>query len=140
MAPPSVVNDGHRTEDADTLVVPAERFDSIDDGTIELLSIDIEGSEWYVIKHMKSRPVVISVETHGKLYINPFMQEIDTWMQVHDYQVWYKDKSDTIYCKNGTLTITQAEKAHLFFRNRRLRFRTSKSRAKQYLRRLFKKQ
>lgn len=137
--PPSVVNDGYQIDDNDTIIVPSERFDNIDDGTIDLLSIDIEGSEWYVIKHMKSRPVVISVETHGKLYTNPYIREIDHWMNINNYRVWYKDNSDTVYLKLNSLPITTAEKLTLFFKEMHLRFRKNKSKAKQYFRSLLKK-
>jgi len=78
---PALVNDAYQKQDTDKFTVPAKRFDSLDDGTIDLLSIDIEGCEWYVLKYMKSRPAVISVETHGKRYINPFINEITDWMK-----------------------------------------------------------
>ena len=138
-APPSVINDGTSPETDDTLVVSAERFDAIDDGTIELLSIDIEGSEWYVIKHLRSRPSVISVETHGKLYTNPYMGEIQAWMDAQNYQAWYKDNSDTVYVRRGAWPLTLAEKQQLFFKNLHLRFRKNKSKVKQSFRRFFRK-
>ncbi len=133
--PPSVVNDGYQMDERDVVTVPAERFDEIDDGTINLLSIDIEGSEWFVIKHLKSRPAVISVETHGKLYTNPYLPEIAAWMETNGYQPWYKDKSDTVYMKLSALTRTPAEKTALYFKNVQLTLRTKKSRVKQVVRR-----
>ena len=135
--PPSVINDGYRIDESDAITVPAERFDSIDDGTIDLLSIDIEGSEWYVIKHLKSRPTVISVETHGKLYTNPFLEEINLWMQANGYQVWYKDNSDTVYRKEGTLPVASAEKIKLTAKNLQLRFRKHKTKVKRAILRVF---
>ncbi len=68
---PAIINDECIIENQDTFKVKAVTFDEIDDGTIDLLSIDIEGGEWFVIKHMKSKPKVISIETHGAMYTNP---------------------------------------------------------------------
>lgn len=101
---PAIVNDNYHTSEATTFKVPCKVFSELDDGTIDLLSVDIEGGEWYVIKHMKSDPKVISVETHGKYYTNPFISEITTWMQSRGYITWYKDASDTVYVKKSLLT------------------------------------
>lgn len=110
---PALVNDAYQKHDADKFTVPAKRFDSLDDGTIDLLSIDIEGCEWYVLKYMKSRPSVVSVETHGKRYINPFMREITDWMEQNDYELWYKDSSDSVYIRRGLFLITAADRRNL---------------------------
>ncbi|TRX60868.1 FkbM family methyltransferase [Fulvivirga sp. M361] len=96
---PAMVNDRYETSDDDKFEVEAKMFSEIDDGTIDLLSVDIEGAEWYVIQHLVSRPMVISVETHGKYYINPKLKEIEDWMEQNGYIIWYKDRSDTVYIK-----------------------------------------
>lgn len=101
---PAIENDKYVVEEEDTFEVPCTRFSTIDDGSIELLSIDIEGSEWYVIKHMVSRPKILSIETHGKYYTNPFMNEIDAWTKANHYKVWYKDSSDTVYALQDVVT------------------------------------
>jgi FkbM family methyltransferase len=62
---PALENDRYQIQEEKTVEVPCQRFSDIDDGTIDLLSIDIEGSEWYVLKYLTSRPKVISIETHG---------------------------------------------------------------------------
>jgi FkbM family methyltransferase len=107
---PALVNDAYQKQDADKFTVPAKRFDSLDDGTIDLLSIDIEGCEWYVLKYMKSRPAVISVETHGKRYINPFINEITDWMVQNGYELWYKDSSDSVYIRSGLFPVTTTDR------------------------------
>lgn len=94
---PAIVNDGYRVNAGDAFKVEARTFDKVDDGTIDLLSVDIEGGEWFVIKHMTSRPAVISLETHGAAYVNPFIREIAGWMGVHAYRTLYKTKTDTVY-------------------------------------------
>ncbi|MCS7018544.1 MAG: FkbM family methyltransferase [Cytophagales bacterium] len=127
---PALVNDAYQKQDADKFTVPAKRFDSIDDGTIDLLSIDIEGCEWYVLKYMKSRPAVISVETHGKRYINPFINEITTWMQQNGYQLWYKDDSDSVYIRKGLFAITAADRWRLHFTDIKLAWKRRKAQLK----------
>lgn len=70
---PALENDRYRISSATTFEVPCVQFSALDDGSIDLLSIDIEGGEWYVLKHLRSRPQVLSLETHGKCYSNPFL-------------------------------------------------------------------
>lgn len=100
---PAVINDGCRPNESETFTAEAVTFDEIDDGSIDLLSVDVEGSEWYVLKHMRSRPAVISLETHGALYVNPFLDRIRAWMRGHDYRVWYMTRTDTVFIRNGCM-------------------------------------
>jgi FkbM family methyltransferase len=100
---PAIVNDQYKVNEENTFEVPCRKFSEIDDGTIDLLSVDIEGGEWYVIKHLVSRPNVISIETHGKYYTNPFIKEIESWMLQENYVTWYKDLSDTVFIKKDLL-------------------------------------
>ena len=46
---PAQVNDHYRIKQEDRFTVECRRFDELDDGSIGLLSVDTEGSEWYVI-------------------------------------------------------------------------------------------
>lgn len=110
---PAMVNDKYIEDETKRFTVESKTFDKIDDGTIDLISIDIEGGEWYVLKHMKSRPSVISIETHWKNYSNPFMKEITGWMEINDYHIWYIDKSDTVYFKKGLFELSLFEKLEL---------------------------
>ncbi|MCX6140858.1 MAG: FkbM family methyltransferase [Candidatus Kapabacteria bacterium] len=98
-ASPAQINDGYRPDDKDAFTARAVTFDSIDDGSIDILSIDIEGGEWNVLRHMISRPQIISIETHGKRYVNPFKAEIEQWMRDNGYGTWYTDATDTVYRK-----------------------------------------
>jgi FkbM family methyltransferase len=99
---PALVNDRYVPKDEHAFTVRCTTFDRIDDGTIDVLSIDIEGGEWNVLKHLRSRPAVISLETHGKHYTNPHMADIDAWMTEHNYGAWYRDGSDTVYRRGWT--------------------------------------
>ena len=107
---PAIMNDRYKVEEKNTFEVPCRVFSELDDGTIDLLSVDIEGGEWYVIKHMVSRPKVISIETHGKYYTNPFIKEINKWTKNENYKVWYKDATDTVFIKKGLLKPTASER------------------------------
>ena len=102
---PAIVNDRYRLDATDTFVVEARTFDEIEDGTIDLLSVDVEGSEWFVLKHMTSRPSVISVETHSALYRTPYLAEIAGWMRANDYVLLYKATSDSVFVKRGAVDV-----------------------------------
>lgn len=115
---PAIVNDKYLSDNKKKISVEAKTFDKIDDGTIDLLSIDIEGAEWFVIKHLLSRPDIISIETHWKNYSNPHLKEINEWMKNNNYEIWYIDKSDTIYFKKDLFKLTAFEKIELKFRSK----------------------
>jgi FkbM family methyltransferase len=128
---PAQVNDNYHIQQEDRFTVECRRFDELDDSTIDLLSIDTEGSEWYVIQFLKSRPLIISVEMHGKSYRNPFYSEITGWMAREGYDKWYMDKTDIVYYKKGAFPVTGLEKMQLslmdtYIRWRRARKRTAK--------------
>ncbi len=107
---PALANDKFDIKKANTFTVEAKRFDEIDNGSIDLLSIDTEGCDWYVIQNMTSRPTVISIETGTKNYINPFIKEINEWMQSNGYEIWYRERSDTVYVRKGSVQFTFTEK------------------------------
>jgi FkbM family methyltransferase len=108
---PARVNDGYEPRPEDVFTAPAIRFDEVDDGTIDLLSIDVEGAEWWTIRHLRSRPSVISVETHGARYRNPHLSEIEAWMAAEGYEAWYLDRTDTVYTRGGAIRVTAADRA-----------------------------
>lgn len=112
---PALKNDKFDKEKGSRITVSAKRFSKIDDGTIDLISIDVEGSEWFVLKHMVSRPAVISLELKSKHYINPFTKEIMEWLSVNNYIKWFDDRSDSVFIKNGTFELTIIEKLKKIF-------------------------
>ena len=123
---PAIENDGYQPREEDRFEVESKRFSDLDDGTIDLLSIDIEGSEWYVLKYLKSKPKVISVETHGKYYTNPNLTEIRNWMTTNHYHPWYKDKSDTVFVRGDVYRVNVWEKIRLHLRNLKIAARKMK--------------
>lgn len=99
---PALDNDDYQPEESDAFEADARTFDQFDPGTIDLLSIDTEGCEWYVLQFLKSRPLVISVETGWKKYENPHLSDILCWMKSNGYRFWYRDRSDSVYIHSRT--------------------------------------
>lgn len=110
---PAAVNDRYVLDENDICVVEGKTFDSIDDGTIDLLSVDVEGSEWFVIERLRSRPRVITLETHGARYRNPYLDEIEAWLAEHGYRLLYRTSSDSTYVKEGTIPFTMQDRLAL---------------------------
>lgn len=131
---PAIVNDGYTLDARDKFTVEARTFDRVDDGTIDLLSVDTEGSEWFVIKHMKSRPAIISLETHGAAYVNHYLDEILSWMRQHDYRVWYKDKTDSVFARRDRIEVTFADTLRLACMNRYIALRRQRRRFNRFFR------
>ncbi len=124
---PAIINDQYAIKEEDEFEVRAVTFDTLDNGKIDLLSIDIEGAEWFVLKHMKSRPAIISIETHGKYYLNPYTTEILQWMDSNGYEIWYKDKSDSVFTLKSRIKVKQLDRMKLGVKNFQLSLRRAKS-------------
>ena len=135
---PALVNDDCDVRQTETFKVTGKVFDDIDDGTIDLISVDTEGSEWVVIKHLKSRPAVISVETHGGMYVNPYLEQLIAWMANHGYVLWYKDKSDSVYAQPDRIAVSLRDTMLLSFTNVYLELRSRRKKLKRRLKKLFK--
>lgn len=104
----SYVKDGHvtpweraskkvhrRAVAEEEVVVEGKPFWEVDDGTIDLLTVDTEGSEWGVLATMRSRPKVIAVEMTGpRDYVNPNARRIVDWMKMNRYRLWGRWGSD----------------------------------------------
>ena len=58
-------------------------FSEIDDGKIDLLNLDCEGSEWFVLSSMISRPLMIYVELCRK---NHYRTQILQWFRDNGYR------------------------------------------------------
>lgn len=123
---PAQINDNYTFDNKDTFEVQCKVFDAIDPGNIELLSIDTEGCEWFVLKNLVSRPKVISLETHGKYYTNPYLKEIRAWLKEHNYTLWYKTRTDSVYYFKRSIQINMIEKIELCLMDIFIRFRKLK--------------
>ncbi|NOU47045.1 MAG: hypothetical protein HOO86_08290 [Bacteroidales bacterium] len=113
-ASPALINDNCKINENEVFIANSIQFSEIDSGGFDLISIDIEGAEWFVIKHMVSRPDIISIETHGKYYTNPKITDILDWMKTNDYLIWYKNESDSVFVKKGVFRVSSVEKIQLF--------------------------
>ncbi len=77
----------------DRVEVQCRRFDQFDDGTIDFILIDCEGSEWSVIQRMVSRPKLIQVEMALKWgYRNPHILDLKKWMHSEGYVMGWPAK------------------------------------------------
>ncbi|MBU1108740.1 MAG: FkbM family methyltransferase [Candidatus Riflebacteria bacterium] len=121
-ASPAILNDNYQVNETDKFVVQAVPFDKIDDGTIDLLSVDVEGAEWFVLKTMASRPAVISLETHGAAYTNPYINEINNWMSENAYKTWYKTGADTVFVRPSVIKASSGDRLTLKIANIYLEF------------------
>lgn len=83
---PAVVEYGASEATDPHVNVPAIPFSWIDNGEIDVLNLDCEGSEWNVLAGMTSRPKMIYVEMRAGLgYVNPNAEKIRAWMTENDY-------------------------------------------------------
>lgn len=98
---PARVNDAFKENAKDARVVPGITIDQIDDGTIDVLLADCEGSEWFCLKHLKSRPKLIVLEMSGQGYVNPYAGEILEWLTVEGYSVGGHGLTDSWFIKKG---------------------------------------
>lgn len=137
---PAMVNDNADLQKTDKFTAEAILFSGIDDGTIDLISIDTEGSEWFVIKNMISRPAVISIETHGGIYINPYLSELLNWMHDHNYTLWYKDKSDSVFVLQDIIPVLLTDKIKLLITDLKITLKSFKKRISIGRKKLFNKQ
>ena len=98
----------HLHRENDCVEVNVFTFDKFDPGNINYLRIDVEGGEWFVLKHLRSRPEVINIETHDSRasYINPYLWEIEQWMDCNGYEKIGVDEMDSVYNKTNKYQTT----------------------------------
>ncbi len=98
---PAIANGYFRGQSEPTLQVTGITFDEIDDGHIDVLAADVEGAEWLILKHLRSRPALICLETHltGQPYLNPYRAQIARWMRAKGYTKIEQDRTDTVWLK-----------------------------------------
>jgi FkbM family methyltransferase len=129
---PAIINDRYKQNDADVFTTECRLFSEIDTGDIDLISIDIEGCEWYVIDKMISRPKIISVETHSKAYVNPNILLIETWMKDNSYKMWYQDLSDTVYVQSSLFKPGISDKFQTSYSRGRVKWKKFKQSVKKF--------
>ena len=84
-----------RLKTAGKVPVSLVPFSAVDDNQIDLINIDCEGSEWFVLETMTSRPLILQIEfykDHG------YYGEIENWLAENNYRPVKKwGNSNTIY-------------------------------------------
>ena len=98
---PAITEFNYAPQQKDELQIEAKTFDEFDDGTIDMIDIDTEGAEWYVLQKMISHPRIIVLETSWGNYTNPFLQEIEKWMGDNNYAPIAQDGANTFYKRFG---------------------------------------
>lgn len=103
---PMVLNHGINCDiikNAKKIKVKSETIDKFDKGDIDVLLIDTEGCEWFVLEKLISRPKQIVVETSivGKenIIYNKNLDKILFWMWNNNYQLVLKDENDSHFVK-----------------------------------------
>jgi FkbM family methyltransferase len=96
---PAEVNDSYKLREEDSFSVDAILFSDVDSGNYDLVLIDVEGAEYNVIQHMKSRPLVISLEMRASTYQNPKTAELNTWLSQNNYRLWFHNDTDSVFIR-----------------------------------------
>ncbi len=105
---PAVINDSYQLRDQDSFAVDTVLFSDVDSGNFDLVLIDVEGAEYNVLQHMKSRPKVLSLEIRASSYQNPRLHEIQNWLRENDYKLWFHNDTDSVFIRgNPSFTISQ---------------------------------
>ena len=81
--------------------VQSFRWASIDPGDIDILCVDTEGAEWFVVREMVSRPSLVRLEMHftHSGWVNPHAEAIHQKMREMGYVVIGEDCSDVLWGK-----------------------------------------
>jgi FkbM family methyltransferase len=100
---PAKMNDALRDEATTEYTVESVRFEDIDPGDIDVLCVDTEGSEWFVLQGLASRPAILVLELYGKRYVNPHIDEIRAWTRDKGYKPYTMDKSDVVFVRDDVI-------------------------------------
>jgi FkbM family methyltransferase len=74
---------------------------SIEKHTLDVLCVDTEGAEWFVIRDMRTEPKLIRLEMHFTHtgWRNPFYNEISDRLYSSGYEILGEDVSDILWAK-----------------------------------------
>ncbi|MCP4540273.1 MAG: FkbM family methyltransferase [Chloroflexi bacterium] len=82
--------------------VPKVRLDHFDTGDIDLALLDMEGAEWFAVKHLVSRPKAIIIEMlweDNETYRHPHHDELMQWFSDNGYIEHSRDPHDIMFLK-----------------------------------------
>lgn len=107
---PMILNHGINCDiikNSEKIKIKCEPINNFDKGDIDILLIDTEGCEWFVLEKLISRPKQIVLETsilgkdEKKIY-NKNIDKILFWMWENNYQLALKDDNDSHFLKIKT--------------------------------------
>lgn len=93
-----------KNSESDTTAVEVKTFkmSDIDDGTVDVLTVDVEGNEYSVISNLNSKPSVIAIELfHAEPngYVNENVEEISDWFVDNEYELLGVNEPDFVYVR-----------------------------------------
>lgn len=130
---PAEVNDSYKPKEEDSFSVETILFSDIDPGNFDLVLIDVEGAEYNVLQHMKSRPKVLSLEMRASAYQNPRTPEISRWLNDNNYTLWFHNDTDTVFIRKDC-RVDRASKLYYSGINLRTNFEQLIKRTKRKIR------
>ena len=92
------IQDNYVKDEKDAFECETDTVDNYDDGNIDILCLDCESCEWFVLEKLKSRPTIIQIETHSIFSeYKPYnIDKISQWLMDNDYFRLAINESDTI--------------------------------------------
>ena len=71
------------------------------------------------------------------MYVNPYLDKLQEWMDENNYKLWYKDKSDSLYVLRGTTSVSVIDRIRLFKSNFVIAFKSHKKRLGKIIKEMF---
>jgi len=86
---PEIMHDSKSEEKLRKVKVEVKNIKEFDRGDIDVLLLDVEGSEFDIIKSLISRPkdIIVEMYSFGVKYKNPYFDEIMEWMNKNNYSI-----------------------------------------------------
>lgn len=99
------IQDKYEKDEKDSFLCSVDTIDHYDFGDVDLLCMDCESCEWFVLEKLRSRPTIIQIETHSfySAY-EPFnIEKIREWFNDNDYSLFAINEGDSIFVKTEYL-------------------------------------
>jgi FkbM family methyltransferase len=102
-----------KTEREESISVDCFKISKFDKGNIDILMVDTEGSEWFILKHMISRPMFIFIEMSTEGYTNPHIDEITEWLNKNNYIKYGQLAADWLLIRKDIADLSQMPNSKL---------------------------
>jgi FkbM family methyltransferase len=86
---PEIIHNSKSEDQLQKVQVEMKNIKEFDTGDIDLLLLDVEGSEFEIIESLVSRPkdIVVEMYSFGVKYKNPYFDQIMEWMGKNNYSI-----------------------------------------------------